>query len=87
MENQSADMECEQKGVRKVGENEEIQRKLQKRGERMRKTERGVGEGGGRGEREREKYLSLPEIPGMNGSINSPRGRENYWMECSEYMP
>lgn len=34
-----------------------------------------------------EKYLSLPEIPGMNGSINSPRGRENYWMECSEYMP
>lgn len=48
--------------------------------------ERG-GERGGRGGREREKYLSLPEIPGMNGSINSPGGRENYWMECSEYMP
>lgn len=40
-----------------------------------------------KGRRKREKYLSLPEIPGMNGSINFPRGRENYWMECSEYMP
>jgi len=40
-----------------------------------------------REEEEREKYLSLPEIPGMNGSINFPGGRENYWMECSEYMP
>lgn len=36
--------------------------------------------------REREVSLIIPEIPGMNGSINSPRGGENYWMECSEYM-
>lgn len=43
-------------------------------------------EGSRREGREGEKYLSLPEIPGMNGSINSPGGRENYWMECSEYM-
>lgn len=26
-------------------------------------------------ERAREKYLSLPEIPGMNGGINSLRGK------------
>jgi len=36
--------------------------------------------------RQREKYLSLSEIPGMNGGINFPREGEN-WMECSEYMP
>jgi len=52
-------------------------------GKRKRERERGRK---GR-KREREKYLSLPEIPGMNGSINFPGGRENYWMECSEYMP
>lgn len=36
--------------------------------------------------REREVSLIIPEIPGMNESINFPRRGENYWMECSEYM-
>lgn len=76
-------MERKQQGMGKIDRAEKYRENCwneQRERERERESRREI-------KRKREKYLSLPEIPGMNGSINSRRVGENYWMECSEYMP